>query len=118
MSAATVKDGALILDGQRIELDQDGHLKDPGQWQPSVARALAGHHGLELNEDQWWLIEFVRRHHHQYGTPPLMRIVVSAFRQFKADPGLGSREIYRLFADHPVRQACRFGGLPKPDWCI
>jgi tRNA 2-thiouridine synthesizing protein E len=118
MSNSTGEDCGLVVGGVSIALDADGHLRDPDQWRPEVAEALAALDGVELGPDHWWLIEFVREHHHSYGTPPLMRVVVSALRQRKAEAGLTSRELYRLFPDNPVRQACRYGGLAKPDWCI
>ncbi len=106
------------IGGAAIELDADGHLLDPGLWTPALAEALAAADGVELGVEQWWLIELVRRHHQHYGTPPLMRSVIAALRQQRQDAALGSRAVYRIFSDNPVRQACRYGGLPKPDWCI
>lgn len=107
----------LEIDGVRVALDADGHLRDSDQWCPAVAEVLAERDGIELGDDHWWLIDFVREHHNQYGTPPLMRVVVAAYRQHHAGHG-SSRDLYRLFPDSPVRQACLYGGLPKPDWCI
>lgn len=100
-----------------IERDADGHLSDPAQWTPELARRLAAEDGVELEDGHWWLIEFVRRYHHDYGNPPLMRTLVAALRAERGDD-VGSRDLYRLFPDGPVRLACKYGGLPKPDWCI
>lgn len=103
--------------GERIiELDADGFLASPDDWSPDVARSLAAHDGVTLGDDHWWLIEFVRRHHRDYGTPPLMRVTVAAWRQRRGEGS--SRDLYRLFPEGPVRQACLYGGLSKPDWCI
>ncbi|AKS42394.1 TusE/DsrC/DsvC family sulfur relay protein [Wenzhouxiangella marina] len=104
--------------GELFELDADGHLLDPSRWSPALARAMAAEEGVELSDEQWWLIRFVREHQTRYGTPPLMRVVVAALREARADPDLTSRDVYRLFRDNPVREACRLGGYPKPDWCI
>lgn len=101
----------------KIDLDADGHLRVPAQWTPELARALAAGDGIELEESHWWLIDFVRRYHRQYGNPPLMRTVVAALRA-ERDGEAGSRDLYRLFPDGPIRLACKYGGLPKPDWCI
>jgi len=101
-----------------LALDDDGHLAKAGQWRPAVAESMARSDGLTLTTDHWWMIEFVRHYHQVYRTPPLMRVVVTAYREHKQDPALGSRHVYRLFGEHPVRQACRLGGLPKPDWCL
>jgi TusE/DsrC/DsvC family sulfur relay protein len=108
----------IEVGGKSVALGPDGHLQDPGQWRPEVGRALAESDGIELDDAHWWLIDFVRNHHNRYGNAPLMRMVVAALRQAHGDDTLSSRDVYRLFSDNPIRQACRYGGLPKPDWCI
>lgn len=107
----------FYVDGRPVDVDGEGFLIDSGQWFPEVAEALAERDGLRLGADHWWLIEFVRDHHARYGNPPLMRVVVSEHRKRHAE-SRGSRDLYRLFPDGPVREACRYGGLPKPEWCI
>ncbi|MEN1729655.1 MAG: TusE/DsrC/DsvC family sulfur relay protein [Pseudomonadota bacterium] len=111
-------DQTLLHAGHRIALDGDGHLSDPSDWSRGVAEALAEADGMALGPDHWWVIDFVRAHHQRYGNPPLMRVLISAFRTERADHSLSSRDLYRLFDENPVRQACRLGGYPKPDWCI
>lgn len=109
---------SIEVKGCAILLDEEGHLVDPDQWSPDVARVLAERDGIELSAEHWWLIEFVRTYHNTYDTPPLMRVVVAAMREERSEPSISSRDLYRLFSDNPVRQACRYGGLKKPDWCI
>ncbi|MFP4207228.1 MAG: TusE/DsrC/DsvC family sulfur relay protein [Wenzhouxiangella sp.] len=100
-----------------IDLDRHGHLLDPARWTPDIARQLAAADGVVLSPAHWWLIDFVRSYHARYGNPPLMRTLVAALRAERGDQA-GSRELYRLFPDGPVRVACKYGGLPRPDWCI
>lgn len=105
----------LYVDGQPVALDEDGFLLDPDQWFREVGEALALRDGISLGEQHWWLIEFVRDYHQRYGTPPLMRVLVAEYRKRGGD---SSRGLYQLFPDGPVRMACKYGGLSKPDWCI
>ncbi len=98
-------------------LDDDGHLADARDWTPAVARWLAACDGIELGDEQWWLIHYVREYHLRYGNPPLMRTLVAALKEARPDTE-GSRQLYRLFPDGPVRLACKYGGLPRPDWCL
>lgn len=107
----------LYVAGRPVRLDGEGFLRDAAQWFPEVAEALAERDGVRLGEEHWWLIEFVRAQYTAYGNPPLMRVVVAEYRKRHSD-SRGSRDLYRLFPDGPVREACRYGGLPKPDWCI
>ena len=106
------------FDGVDYDLDEHGHLARPEQWSGRLAAAMAEHDGIALRAEHWWLIEFVRNYHQTYGTPPLMRVLIKAFRAHLGDDGVGSRDLYRLFSDSPVRQACKYGGLPAPQWCI
>ena len=112
------KTGSIETDDQTFVLDDDGHLADSNAWTRAFAEQLASNDGRVLSEDQWWLIEWVRDYWRSYGNAPLMRSVVVAYRAHRQDPELGSAAIYALFADNPVREACRLGGVPKPDWCI
>lgn len=98
-------------------LDQYGHLADVQDWNPAVGRWLAACDGLELSAEHWWLIEFVRDYHLRYGNPPLMRSVVQELKAVQPDIA-GSRHLYRLFPEGPIRLACKYGGLPPPDWCL
>ncbi len=98
--------------------DEHGHLADAASWNPALAEGLAGADGVRLEAAHWWVIEFVRDYHARYGNPPLMRTLLAAWREHIGDASAGSRDLYRLFSDNPVRQACLYGGLPKPDWCL
>ncbi|MGY6553852.1 MAG: TusE/DsrC/DsvC family sulfur relay protein [Wenzhouxiangella sp.] len=97
--------------------DQHGHLLDLQDWNPSVGRWLAAGDGLELSVEHWWLIEFVRDYYLRYGNPPLIRSVVQALKESRPELA-GSRHLYRLFPDGPIRLACKYAGLPPPDWCL
>lgn len=105
-------------EGRSVRLDADGHLLEAKDWSRSLAAELARLDGLELTQAHWWVIDFVRAHHERYGNPPLMRVLMAEFRTSRNDEKLTSRDLYRLFSENPVRQACRLGGYPKPEWCI
>ncbi len=114
MTEATVMD----VEGRRIELGADGHLLDPKSWSEDVAKAMAERNGVDLRPLHWWLIRFVREHHRRYGMPPLMRVAIRAMRDGTEQHDASSRTLYRLFPDGPIREACRYAGLPRPESCI
>jgi len=99
-------------------LGPDGHLVDAGDWSVAVAEEMAARDGVELDDLRWWMILFVRQHYLEYGTPPLFRVVIQAMRREGVVENPSSRVLYRLFPDGPIREACRFGGLPRPESCI
>jgi len=108
----------LALAGREFVLGSDGHLLDPDDWSEAIAEELARLDGLELCDLRWWLIRFVRAHYDEYGMPPLMRTAVMAMRRDAGLEDASSQTLYRLFPDGPIREACRFGGLPRPESCI
>ncbi len=103
--------------GAEPALDAHGHLADAAAWTPEIARWLAARDGIELDAGHWWLIEYVRAYHVRFGNPPLMRSVVKALQEAQPEVS-ATRLLYRLFPDGPVRLACKYGGLPPPDWCL
>lgn len=108
----------LAIAGREIALAPDGHLSDPDDWCEAVAEEMARRDGLALDDLQWWLIRFARAHYREYGMPPLMRVAVKAMRRDAGIEDASSRTLYRLFPDGPIREACRYGGLPRPESCI
>lgn len=107
----------IEINGRTVELDDDGHLKNARDWSEAAAEALAARDGVDLSEAQWWLIRFVREHHRRYHMPPLMRVVVGALLEV-GEGEASSRYLYRLFPDGPIRQACKYAGLPPPESCV
>lgn len=109
---------SLIIAGRTIELGSDGHLVHPDDWSEALAEKMARRDGMELDAPRWWLIRFVRAHYQEYGTPPLMRVAVQAMRRETGAEDASSRTLYRLFPEGPIREACRYAGLPRPESCI
>jgi len=95
-----------------IELDKDGFMIDPGLWNETVARAIAGTEGIEeMTEDHWKVVNYIREYWKDHDLAPAVRLICK-------DVGLGVRQIYKLYTSGPARGACRVAGLPKPDGCV
>jgi tRNA 2-thiouridine synthesizing protein E len=50
----------MEVNGNSIALDREGYLLDPAQWNVDVARALAAKENIELTENVWEVVNFVR----------------------------------------------------------
>ena len=102
----------LTHGGVSIEVDDDGFLVDPDQWNDTVALALASTEGLEeLTDDHWKLMNYIREYHAQFGVAPMVRKLCK-------DTGFKLKEIYALFPSGPARGACKVAGLEKPTGCV
>lgn len=99
--------------GRRLELNEEGFLVDPAQWDRAVAEQLAKtEEGLDqLSEEHWAVINFIREHYLQTNLAPMVRSVCKT-------TGLPLRRIYEMFPSGPAKGACKLAGLPKPDGCV
>ncbi|MBU2976825.1 TusE/DsrC/DsvC family sulfur relay protein [Alteromonas sp. C1M14] len=103
---------------QEIETDKNGYLLDHTQWHESMVPLLAEQENIELTEDHWEVVRFVREFYLQYDTSPAIRALVKAMAQ-KYGPEKGnSRYLQRLFKKGPAKQATKLAGLPKPAKCL
>ncbi|OAT22833.1 tRNA 2-thiouridine synthesizing protein E [Proteus myxofaciens ATCC 19692] len=73
---------------------------------------------IELTEQHWEIIRFVRQFYLEFNTSPAIRMLVKALAQKYGDEKGNSRYLYRLFPKGPAKQATKLAGLPKPVKCI
>ena len=104
--------------GQIIETDPQGYLKNVQDWQPELMPLLAQEEEIELTDDHIEVILFVRDFYIEFNTSPVIRMLVKAMsKKYGEDKG-NSRYLYRLFPKGPAKQATKLAGLPKPVKCI
>jgi len=108
----------ITVDNRSIETDRQGYLLDPQDWDREVATVMAAADQIELGEQHWEIIEFLRAYYFEYAMAPPMRLLVKAVASRLGEERGNSRYLYRLFPEGPAKQACRYAGLPKPVSCI
>jgi dissimilatory sulfite reductase related protein len=103
---------AIVLAGKEFQVDEDGFIQDPTQWNDEVAKGLAEQEGIkELTEDHWKMIRYLRGYYLEFGVAPMIRKVTK-------DTGFNLKQIYQLFPTGPAKGACKLAGLPKPTGCV
>ena len=108
----------IEVDGKTFETDEEGYLADITQWVPGVAEVMAKEDDLELTDEHWDIIKFLREYYEEYQIAPAVRVLTKAVaKKLGKDKG-NSKYLYGLFPYGPGKQACRFAGLPKPTGCI
>ena len=106
------------FNGLKIETDHQGYLKNINDWQEPMATVIAATENIELTEQHWEVIRFVRDFYLEYKTSPAIRVLVKAIGQrLGADKG-NSKYLYTLFPIGPAKQATKIAGLPKPAKCL
>jgi tRNA 2-thiouridine synthesizing protein E len=107
----------LSKNGIIIETDSHGYLRDQNDWSEELATEIAKQEQIELNDDHWQVIHFVRDYYQHYKSSPAIRPLVK-FLAEKWGPEKGnSLYLHKLFKE-PAKQASKIAGLPKPARCI
>ena len=101
----------LIADAP-VDVDDEGFLTDPAQWNERIAGAIAAQNGVPVLTDRHWLVvRFMRDRYLQTGTAP-------SIRALGKESGVAVKELYELFPRGPAKLAAKIGGIPKPKGCI
>jgi len=101
----------LIADAP-VDVDAEGFLTDPAQWNERIAEAIAAQNGVPVLTDRHWLVvRFMRDRYLQTGAAP-------SIRALGKESGVPVKELYELFPKGPAKLAARIGGIPKPTGCI
>ena len=108
----------LEVNGKQIEVDEEGYLANLNDWEKDVATVMAKEDGIDLSEDHWEIINFLREYYEEYQIAPAVRVLTKAVgKKLGKDKG-NSKYLYELFPYGPAKQACKYAGLPKPTGCV
>jgi TusE/DsrC/DsvC family sulfur relay protein len=109
---------AYELNGTVVEADEEGYITDISLWSEELAALIAKDENVEMSEDAWEVVKFLRSYYEEYQIAPAVRVLTKAIKKkLGADKG-NSKYLYELFPYGPAKQACKIAGLPKPTGCI
>ena len=109
---------AYELNGETYEADEEGYLVDISAWNKDLAELIATDENIDMNDDAWEVVNFLRNYYEEYQIAPAVRVLTKAIKKkLGADKG-NSKYLYELFPYGPAKQACKIAGLPKPTGCI
>jgi TusE/DsrC/DsvC family sulfur relay protein len=95
-----------------VDVDAEGFMTDPAQWNEQIAAAIAAEAGIaELTDRHWQVVNFMRDRYLESGSAPSIRTLGKA-------SGVSIKELYELFPKGPAKLAAKVAGIPKPRGCI
>ena len=98
--------------GATVDVDAEGFLTDPQQWNEQIAAEIAAENGIaELTDRHWLVVNFMRNTYLESGSAPSIRTLGKA-------SGVPIKELYQLFPKGPAKLAAKIAGIPKPRGCI
>ena len=97
--------------GRPVEVNDEGFLTDPSAWSEELGAELARLIGIEMTDDHWALVLFLREDHAALGETPTLRRVSS-------QTGVPVKRLFELFPKKPAKKMAYVAGLPKPKGCV
>jgi dissimilatory sulfite reductase related protein len=98
--------------GKTIQVNEEGFLTDPKEWDKEIAVELAKEEGIpELTAAHWKVIEFCRQDANGTGKSPTLRRITAA-------GGVSTKELFALFPKGPAKKVAKISGLGKPEGCV
>lgn len=95
-----------------LDVDAEGFLQDPGQWNEEIAAKIARENGIPaLTDRHWMVVRYMRQRYLDTGAAP-------SIRSLGKESGVEIKELYKLFPKGPAKLAAKIGGIPKPKGCI
>ena len=91
--------------------DDEGYLIEPDSWSEDIARQLATEEKIELGNEHWIAIKFMREYYEDHLIAPDVRHVM---KHLKKTCGADRNRMFELFPYGYVKQACKIAGMKRP----
>jgi tRNA 2-thiouridine synthesizing protein E len=97
--------------GREVQINDEGFLTDPGEWTPEIGAELAQNIGIDMTDEHWKLITWLREDFAAKGETATTRRVQNA-------GGFPTKQQFVMFPKKPARKMAYVAGLPKPHGCV
>lgn len=96
--------------GQSVDVNDEGYLVDASQWNKDIAAEIAKEEGIELTDQHYQVLEFLREASEKGETLTIRKVGKSGIVDIKG--------LYKLFPGGPLKHSSRIAGIPKPASCV
>ncbi|MBL1277534.1 MAG: TusE/DsrC/DsvC family sulfur relay protein [Ectothiorhodospiraceae bacterium] len=98
-----------------VDRDDEAYLVNPDDWNEGVAQHFATEESLELDDEIWSVINFMRSHYNEHSVAPDVRHAVKALAAEKGyEKKEAKKRMFTLFPYGYVKQACKIAGMKRP----
>jgi TusE/DsrC/DsvC family sulfur relay protein len=99
------------INGQEVTVDDEGFMTVYDQWNEEIGKSLADAIGVDMTDEHWKVIHFLRDDFKAQGVTPTIRRVSTA-------GGVDTKRLFALFPKKPAKKMAYIAGLPKPAGCV
>ena len=99
------------IDSHEIHVDDEGFMTQYEEWNEELGTALAARIGVDMSDEHWKAIRFLRNDFPERGETPTLRRVATV-------GGIPTKQLFSLFPNKPAKKMAYIAGLPKPHGCV
>ena len=99
------------MNGREIHVNDEGFLTEYDEWDEDLAKVLAKNIDIDLTDEHWKVLRFLRDDFKSQGETATIRRVSTA-------GGVPVKELFALFPQKPAKKMAYIAGLPKPHGCV
>lgn len=96
--------------GKQVNVSDDGYLEDMNQWDKEIANEIAKDVNIELTDDHFKVIDFLREKTVAGEALTIRKVGKSGIVDIKG--------LYKLFPKGPLKFSSKIAGIPKPTSCV
>lgn len=97
--------------GREVHINEEGFLTEFDEWSQEIAAELARNIDVEMTEEHWALIKWLREDYREKGETATTRRVQTA-------GGVPTKRQFELFPKKPAKKMAYIAGVPKPKGCV
>jgi tRNA 2-thiouridine synthesizing protein E len=97
--------------GREVTVNEEGFLTEFDEWSEEIAAELAQNIGVEMTDEHWALIKWLREDYKEKGETATTRRVQTA-------GGVPTKRQFELFPKKPAKKMAYIAGVPKPKGCV
>ena len=97
--------------GKEVHVNEEGFLTEYDEWSEDIGAELAKNIEVEMTDEHWALIKWLREDYKEKGETATTRRVQTA-------GGVPTKKQFELFPKKPAKKMSYIAGLPKPKGCV
>jgi tRNA 2-thiouridine synthesizing protein E len=101
----------IEIAGSNVTVNDEGFLTEYDQWTDEIAEVLAKQIEIDLTDEHWKVIRFLRDDFKTEGE-------TATSRRVQQVGGVSVKEQFALFPKKPQKKMAYIAGLPKPKGCV
>ena len=104
----------LMVNGKEIQTCSEGYIVNLDEWSEDFVKALAAKEKLELTDEHWEIIRYIRDFHERNNIQPNVRAMIKHFREQWGPERGTNRYLHDIFpGGGPQKQGNRLAGIRR-----